>query len=116
MKVESTGKLLRIFIGEDDRYEGKPLFEVIVKRIRELGIAGATVIRGIEGYGAGSVIHKLSLLDLSADLPIVIEIVDSEEKILSIIPEIERLIEKSGGGALITLEKVEVIRYSLGKE
>lgn len=116
MKIEGTGKLLRIFVGEGDRYEGKPLFEVIVRKARELGIAGATVVRGIEGYGADSRIHKLSLLDLSADLPIVIEVVDSEEKISLLIPEVERLIEKAKCGALITLEKVEVIRYSAGKD
>jgi len=116
MKIEGTGKLLRIFIGEDDKYEGKPLFEVIVKKVRELGLAGATVIRGIEGFGAGSIIHKLRLLDLSSDLPILIEIVDSEENISKLIPEIENLIEKAGCGALITLEKVEVLRYSPGKE
>jgi len=115
MRIEGVGKLMRIFIGEDDKYEGKPLFEVIVRKIRELGLAGATVIRGIEGFGAGSRIHKLSLLDLSADLPILIEVVDSEEKIISLIPEIEKLIEKAGCGALITLEKVEVVRYSAGK-
>jgi len=115
VKIEGVGKLLRIFIGEDDKYEGKPLFEVIVRRAREMGLAGATVIRGIEGFGAGSRIHKLSLLDLSADLPIVIEIVDSNEKIIAAIPEIEKLIEKAGCGALITLEKIDVIRYSPGK-
>ncbi len=115
MKIEGSGKLLRIFIGEDDKYEGKPLFEVIVKKVRELGFAGATVLRGIEGFGAGSRIHKLSLVDLSSDLPILIEIVDSEENISRLIPEIEKLIEKAGCGALITLEKVEVVRYSPGK-
>jgi PII-like signaling protein len=115
MKIEGTGKLLRIFVGEADKLEGKPLFELIVRRARELGLAGATVVRGIEGFGAGSVIHKMSLLDLSVDLPIMIEIVDSEEKIISVIPEIENLIEKTGCGALITLEKVKVIKYSPGK-
>ncbi|MCS7214090.1 MAG: DUF190 domain-containing protein [Candidatus Calescibacterium sp.] len=116
MKTKATGKLLRIFIGENDKYDGKPLFEVIVRKARELGLAGSTVLRGIEGFGASTKIHKLSLIDLSEDLPILIEIVDSEEKILHVIPEIEKLIEKAGCGVLITLESVEVIRYTPKKK
>ena len=112
MEMKGMGKLLRIFIGENDRYKGQPLFEAIVKRLREMGLAGATVIKGIEGYGAGSrVIHTVRLLRLSEDLPILIEVVDSEEKISQAIQEVEAMLQEAGCGSLMTLEKVEIIRY-----
>jgi len=114
MKIQGEGKLLRIFVGEADRVSGRPLYEAIVLKARELGLAGATVWRGIESFGAGSRIHTARILRLSEDLPIVIEIVDSEEKIRSALPDFEAMIEASGGGALITLEKAEVIRYTPG--
>jgi PII-like signaling protein len=115
MKLVGEGKLLRIFVGESDRVGGHPLHSVLVRKARELGLAGATVWRGIEGYGARSRIHTASILRLSEDLPILIEIVDSEEKIRDVLPEIERLLEEAGGGGLITLEKAEIIRYTQGR-
>lgn len=115
MKIEGNGKLLRIFLGELDKFEGKPLYEVIVRKARELHLAGATVFRGLEGFGAKSVIHKAKFLELSEDLPILIEIVDSEEKIAQAIPILDELITKANCGVLITLEKAEVIKYTSGK-
>ncbi|MGH7855902.1 MAG: DUF190 domain-containing protein [Candidatus Binatia bacterium] len=115
MKISGEGKLLRIFVGESDRYEGKPLYEAIVRTARELGLAGATVWRGIEGFGAGSRIHTARILRLSEDLPMVIEIVDTEEKIRDALPHLDALIETSGGGGLVTLEKAEIIRYTHGR-
>ncbi|MGH7819482.1 MAG: DUF190 domain-containing protein [Candidatus Binatia bacterium] len=111
MKISGEGKLLRIFVGESDRHAGMPLYEAIVRKARELGLAGATAWRGIEGYGAASRIHTARILRLSEDLPIVIEIVDTEERIRAALSELEALIESSGGGGLITLEKAEIIRY-----
>ncbi|MCX8072614.1 MAG: DUF190 domain-containing protein [Candidatus Binatia bacterium] len=112
MKIIGEGKLLRIFVGEADHAEGRPLYDAIVLKARELGLAGATVWRGIESFGASSRIHTARVLRLSEDLPIVIEIVDAEEKIRQALPAIEALIEQSGGGALVTLEKAEIIRYT----
>ncbi len=112
MQIKGTGKLLRVYIGENDRYKGKPLFETIVEKLREQDVAGATVIRGIEGFGAGSrVIHTTRLLRLSEDLPVLIEVVDTEERIQAAIGIIEELVNEAGCGSLMTLEKVEIIRY-----
>jgi PII-like signaling protein len=107
MKLAENSMLLRIFIGESDKYKGKPLYEVIVQKARELHLAGATVIRGILGYGADSRMHKAKLLDLSEDLPIIIEIVDSQEKIDLLIPFLDENVTEG----LITLEEVKVIKY-----
>ncbi|HUI30710.1 MAG TPA: DUF190 domain-containing protein [Candidatus Acidoferrales bacterium] len=115
MKLEGTGKLLRIFIGEDDHIDKKPLYQVFVKRAREVGMAGATVLRGVESFGAGSIIHTARLLELSEDLPFVIEIVDTEEKIDEFLPIVEELFEKAGCGGMITSEKVNVIHYTHGR-
>jgi uncharacterized protein len=116
MKLSGEGKLLRIFIGESDKVNHKSLFEAIVLSAREYGIAGTTVLRGVEGFGANSrYIHSAKLLRLSEDLPIVIEIVDTEEKISAFLPVVNELLESSGGGAMVTLEKINVIRYSHGK-
>ena len=112
MKITGDGKLLRIFVGESDRCHGRPIYEAIVLKARELGLAGATVWRGIEGYGATSRIHTTKVLRLSEDLPIVIEIVDTEEKVLAALPDLDLLMEASGGGGLVTLEKAEIIRYT----
>ncbi len=112
MEIKGTGKLLRVYIGENDRYKGKPLFEAIVETLREKDVAGATVIRGIEGFGAGSrVIRTSRLLRLSEDLPVLIEVVDTEERIQLAIQLIEELVNEAGCGSLMTLEKVEIIRY-----
>ena len=117
MKLQGEGKLLRIFLGESDKVSHQPLFEAIVRSAREHGLAGATVLRGVEGYGADSrVIHTAKILRLSEDLPIVVEIVDTEEKIRLFLPTVETLIEQARCGAMITLEKAEIIRYSVGKQ
>jgi hypothetical protein len=115
MKITGEGKLLRIFIGESDKVHGRPLYEAIVHKARELGLAGATVWRGIEGYGARSLIHTAKILRLSEDLPLVIELVDTEEKIRAALPDLDALMEASGGGGLVTLEKAEIIKYSQGQ-
>jgi len=107
MKLEGEAKLLRIFIGESDKWRGRPLYEAIVLRARELHVAGATVLRGPMGFGAHSRMHTVKVLRLSQDLPIVIEIVDTPAKIDELIPEIDQMVEEG----LITLEKVHVIRY-----
>jgi len=100
--------LMRIFIGEQDRYHHKPLYDALVELLRNEGFAGATVIRCISGFGAHSVYHTQKLLDLSADLPLIVEVVDTQEKIDSIMPQIDEMME----GGMITLEKATVIRYT----
>jgi PII-like signaling protein len=115
VKIEGEGKLLRVFIGESDRHQGRALSEAIVRKARELGLAGATVWQGIEGFGARSRIHTAKILRLSEDLPIIVEIVDSEEKIRALLPELDALMEAAGGGGLVTLEKAEIIKYSPGQ-
>lgn len=107
MNLPSEALLLRVFIGESDKVAGKPLHEVIVERARESGIAGATVTRGFMGFGANSRIHTSKVLRLSEDLPIVVEIVDSEDKIEAFLPELNKMISEG----LVTLEKVRVIVY-----
>lgn len=107
MKLPSEGLLLRIFTGETDRYKGKPLYEQIVLKARELNLAGATVIRGIMGFGANSRVHTVKLLRLSEDLPVIIEIVDSEENLKKLWP----FLDETVGEGLITVEKIRVIRY-----
>ncbi|GBD39217.1 hypothetical protein HRbin37_01488 [bacterium HR37] len=104
---DGEGILLRIFIGEADTYKGKALYEQIVLKARELNIAGATVIRGIMGFGANSRIHTAKLLRLSEDLPIVIELVDSEENINRLIPFLNEVVKEG----LVTKEKVQIIKY-----
>ena len=117
MKLSGEGKLLRIFIGESDKVQHTSLFEAIVHAAKDMGLAGVTVLRGVEGFGADSrVIHTAKILRLSEDLPIVVEIVDTEEKVRAFLPEVDRLIESAGCGAMITIEKAEVIRYSTGKK
>jgi PII-like signaling protein len=116
VEFKGMGKLLRVFVGADDRYKGKPLFEAIVLRLREIGLAGATVLRGIEGFGANSRVLKTSrLLRLSEDLPILVEVVDSAERIEQAITVIEEMLAEVGCGSLMTLEKVEIIRYKPGE-
>jgi uncharacterized protein len=116
MKLEGEGKLLRIFLGESDSVDGKPLYEVLVVKAKEHGLAGTTVLRGIEGFGAASRIHTAKILRLSEDLPIVVEIVDSVEKIRAFMPVVDDLFERSGSGGMVTLERAEVVRYTHGKE
>jgi PII-like signaling protein len=107
MKMEGEGKLLRIFIGESDRWHGRPLYQAIVERVREEGLAGATVVRGIEGFGADSRLHTARILRLSEDLPVVIEIVDSPGQIDRILPVLDEMV----GEGMVTVERVEVIAY-----
>ena len=107
MKIPEQGHLLRIFIGESDKWHGRPLYEAIVSKARELHLAGATALRGPLGFGAKSHLHTASVLRLSEDLPIVIEIVDSREKLDTLMPHIDEMV-KDG---LVTLEAVQVIKY-----
>jgi PII-like signaling protein len=107
MHIPENAVLLRIFIGESDRWNHRPLYEAIVMKARELHLAGATVLRGPMGFGAASRIHTAKILRLSMDLPTVIEIVDSEEKISVLLPALEEMM----GSGLVTLEKVKVIHY-----
>jgi hypothetical protein len=107
MRIEGEGKLLRIFIGESDSWHGRPLYQAIVERVREEGLAGATVLRGIEGFGAHSRIHTSRILRLSEDLPVVIEIVDTAERIDSVVPILDEMV----GEGMVTVERVEVIAY-----
>ena len=107
MQIPHEAVLLRIFIGESDRFEHKALYEAIVLKARELHLAGATVLRGPMGFGKSSRLHTAKILRLSMDLPLVIEIVDSEEKINAFLPTLDPMI----GGGLVTLEKVKVIEY-----
>jgi PII-like signaling protein len=117
MRLSGEGKLLRIFLGESDTIEHKPLFEVIVREARKEGLAGATVLRGVEGFGADSrVIHTAKILRLSEDLPVVVELVDTEEKIKAFLPRIDALFEQASCGGMMTIEKADVIRYSPGKQ
>jgi len=107
MKLPAEGLLLRIFIGESDLYKGKPLYEQIVLKARELHLAGATVMRGIMGFGADSRVHTAKILRLSLDLPIIIELVDTEENLDKLMPFLDETVQEG----LITLEKVRIIKY-----
>ena len=107
MKLEGEGQLLRIYIGESDRWKGRALYEAIVEVARREGLAGATVLRGIEGFGADSRLHTSRILRLSEDLPIVIEIVDREDAIARVLPKLDDMV----GEGMVTLEKVQVIAY-----
>lgn len=106
-RLEGEGTLLRIFIGESDRWHGKPLYEAIVLMAREQGIAGATVVRGIEGFGADSHLHTARILRLSEDLPVVVEIVDTTEHIERILPRLDEMV----GDGMVTTEQVHVLTY-----
>jgi len=107
MKLPEEGQLLRVFVGESDQYKGKALYEAIVIKAREQNMAGATVTRGIMGFGADSRMHSAKLLKLSEDLPVVIEIVDTEEKISALMPFLDEVVTEG----LVTLEKVRVVKY-----
>ncbi|PSJ63027.1 DUF190 domain-containing protein [Pseudaminobacter soli (ex Li et al. 2025)] len=111
MQIPEQSVLLRIFIGEDDRADGRPLYEAIVLKAREMHLAGATVLRGGLGYGQSSRLHTAKILRLSEDLPLVVEIVDSEEKINAFLPVLETIMSSG----LVTLEKVQVLHYGAPK-
>ncbi|MHB1336651.1 MAG: DUF190 domain-containing protein [Candidatus Humimicrobiaceae bacterium] len=110
--MTNQGILLRILIGEDDRHNGRPLYEQIVLKARELELAGATVFRGIVGFGADSLIHTAKILQLSEDMPVVIEIIDTEKNINKIIPFLDENVK----GGLVTMEKAKIIKYSTSKK
>jgi PII-like signaling protein len=112
MKLPEEGMLLRIFIGESDSFKGKPLYEQIVLKARELNLAGATVIHGTMGFGAGSRIHTSKIVRLSEDLPIIVELVDTEEKLNSLMPFLDETVEEG----LITMERVKVVKYRLKEQ
>ncbi|MFQ5562396.1 MAG: DUF190 domain-containing protein [Parvularculaceae bacterium] len=109
MQIPRDAMLLRIFIGENDRHEGRPLYETIVIKAREMHVAGATVLRAPMGYGRSSRLHTTKILRLSEDLPIVIEIVDSEENINAFLPTLDAMM----ASGLVTLERVKVLRYGV---
>jgi PII-like signaling protein len=111
VKLEGEGQLLRIFIGEADRWHGRSLYEAIVLRAREAGLAGATVLRGLMGFGAKSHLHTAKVLRLSEDLPIVIEIVDRADRIEAFLPALDEMV----ADGLVTLERAQVITYRPGK-
>lgn len=111
MRIQKDAVLLRIFFGERDRFEGKPLYEAIVLKAREIHLAGATVLRGPMGFGHSSRLHTSKILRLSDDLPLVIEIVDDEAKIEGFLPVLDGMM----GSGLVTLEKVKVLRYGNGE-
>lgn len=109
MQIPKQALLLRIFIGENDRFGGSPLYEAIVLKAREMHLAGATVLRGPMGFGASSRLHTTKILRLSEDLPLVIEIVDAEDKINAFLPTLDAMMSSG----LITLEKVQVLQYGV---
>ncbi len=111
MSLPTDGRLLRVFIGESDRWEGRPLYEAIVLEARKRGLAGATVTKGVMGFGAHSRIHTAKLLELSQDLPMVVEIVDAPDKIDAFMPDLEKMV----GDGLITIERAEVLLYRPGR-
>ncbi len=112
MQLPEDATLLRIYLGESDRWRHQPLYEAIVLKARELHLAGATVLRGPMGFGASSRVHTAKILRLSMDLPIVIEIVDTEEKVKSLLPFLDEMMN----GGLVTLEKIKVIHYHEGSK
>jgi PII-like signaling protein len=111
MKIEGQALLVRIYVGESDHHHGKPLYQAIVAFLRDRGIAGATVLRGIEGYGAKAHVHTTRILQLSQDLPVLIEVVDQEDRLRAVLPELDAMV----GDGLITLERIEVIAYRAGQ-
>jgi len=107
MKITGEGLLLRVFVGENDRWQGRPLYEALVLEARKAGLAGATVVRGVEGFGAHSRLHTAKVLRLSEDLPMVVELVDREDRIRAFLPTCDAMI----GEGLVTLERVEILKY-----
>ena len=111
-RLEGEGRLLRVFIGESDQWHGKPLYDAIVLLAREKGMAGATVLRGIEGFGAESHMHTSRILRLSADLPVVVEIVDVAERIDALLPRLDEMVTEG----MVTVEDVHIVAYRAGKQ
>ena len=115
MEELSDAKLLRVFLGESDKVRHAPLYEAIVLEAKKAGLAGATAWRGLMGFGPTSRIRTAKILDLSVDLPIVVEITDDESKIAAFLPVLDRLLAEANSGGLITLEKVQILRYRHGQ-
>lgn len=115
MENNPDARLLRIFIGESDKVGQQPLYEAIVFEAKKQLLSGATVTRGIMGFGANSKVHTAKLFEISSDLPLIVEIVDTEEKIREFTKTVENLFEQTKSGGLITIEKIKVIRYKAGK-
>lgn len=111
METIQNAKLLRIFIGELDKIGHQPLYEAIVFKAKENGLAGATVLKGVLSYGANSLVHSIKLWDISPDMPVIIEIIDGEEKINAFLPTVKQMLEEAHSGGLITMEKAEIILY-----
>lgn len=107
MKLEGKAKMLRIHFGEDDKWKDKPLYRAIVEKCRELDIAGATVFRGVAGYGASTLIHRSHLLSFSSDLPIMVSVIDAEDKVQKLIPYLDEMVDQG----LIAMSEVEVVKY-----
>lgn len=107
MKLEGKAQMLRIHFGEDDKWNGKPLYRAIVEKCRELDIAGATVFRGIEGYGASTLIHRPHLLSFSSDAPLMVSVIDTVEKVRTLLPFLDEMLKEG----LIAVSEVEVIKY-----
>ncbi|MFP3914425.1 MAG: DUF190 domain-containing protein [Actinomycetota bacterium] len=112
MRAGGEARLVRIFVGESDHWEGRPLYEALVHRAREMGLAGATVLRGIEGFGASSVVHTARILRLSEDLPIVIELVDTPDRIEEFLTVADEMVNEG----LVTVERVEIRKYQADQE
>jgi len=107
VKLEGKAKMLRIHFGENDKWQGKPLYTAIVEKCRELDLAGATVLRGIEGYGASTLIRRPHLFSFSSDLPIMVSVIDTQEKIQKLVPLLDEMV----GEGLVAISDVEVVRY-----
>ena len=116
MELTGEAKLLRIFIGESDKVQHVPLYEAIVREAKVAGLAGATAWRGIMAYGHGSRIKTAKILDLSSDMPVIIEITDREDRINDFLPKLDHLFEVANSGGLVTIEKVQIIKYTHGKK
>lgn len=114
-QLPSDAKLLRIFIGENDKVDHRPLYEALLFAAKKQGLGGATVMRGIMAYGASTQVHTAKLIDISQDLPIVVEIVDQEDNINAFLDTVNELMDKAGCGGLVTLEKAQVLYYKPGK-
>ncbi len=114
MEASREAQLLRIFVGEADKVGHRPLYEEIVQAAKSTGLAGATAWQGLTGFGPSSRVRTAKILDLAADLPVIIEIADEEGKIAAFLPVLDRLFEAAGGGGLVTLEKVRILRYMHG--
>jgi hypothetical protein len=108
--LDGEQQLVRVFIGESDRWRGRPLVDALIERLRSEGFAGATALRGVSGFGARSLLHTSHLLELSSDLPVVIEIVDTPERVEKLVPILDEMVSEG----LVTLEKVRVLKYAAG--